>query len=130
MKTKLIIAAVAFFYNIAAFGQDGRITTNISNAKNNSGIEYHSDGSVKSIINIGKIEFYYQWIKTADTVSFADQIAHWDITSLRNYYNTYRDVKINFDEQINKCHLIAKRYRELNMEIKNDSMQMAHLSNH
>lgn len=59
MKTSIIIVALASSWNLAIHSQDGKIRENISKANENKGIEYFADGSVKSVINISKVEFYY-----------------------------------------------------------------------
>jgi hypothetical protein len=128
MKTRLIIILLALSYNAKVLSQDGRIRDNISNAIENKGIEYFTNGTVRTIINISKIEYYYKWIKTADTLSAMDQFASWDFSSIKNFCNTYRNEKQNFDEQIKKCHLIAEKLKNLHSELKSDSMQIAHLS--
>jgi hypothetical protein len=129
MKTRTTILAIVCSWSLTVFGQDGRIRENISKANENKGLEYFADGKVKTVVNISKIEYYYNWIKTADTVSFMDQITSWDFSSLKNYCSNYRNSSIGFDEQISKCNLIAEKLRKFNAAVLNsDSIQVAHLA--
>ena len=127
MKTRIAIVGLACCFNLVTKGQDNRIKDNISNAIENNGVEYFANGTIKSVVNTSKIEYYYKWITTADTVSIIDQLVCWDFSSLSNVYKNYQDEKPNFEEQIRKCHLIAEKLREFNNSYKNDTLQIAHL---
>ena len=128
MKTRLVIAGLACCFNLVLKGQDNRIKENISKAEENNGIEYFANGTIKSVVNITKVEYYYNWITTADTINIIDQLAGWDFTSLKSFYKNYIDEKPNFEEQIRKCHLIAEELREFNSMVKSDTLQIAHLN--
>ncbi len=130
MKPNLAILIVTLGYSLVIDGQDSRIKENISKINETKGVEYFTDGSIKTIINVSKIEYYYHWITTADTISLFDKIASWDISSLKSFYTNYKNENLNFDEQISKCKLIANELKEKYLELKNDSLQLAHLLKH
>lgn len=127
MKTRSILAGLACCFNLVVYSQEAHIKENISKADANKGIEYFANGTVKSIVNIGKIEFYYKWISSPDTINTLDQISGWDVASLRSFYANYTNETINFEEQIKKCHLIAQSLKKFNNENRSDSLQMARL---
>ncbi len=108
MKKILIFILSIYVFNLSLYSQDERIKNNIEKAKLNKGIFYSADGSVKMLININKIESYYKWIKTADTISFIDRIASLDLASISDLFNTNSKENFDLSEKINKSKNVFK----------------------
>lgn len=93
---KFMVLMVGFIcHSLTMQSQDAVITEKIQTAKQNGGIEYTADGQVKVAVNISKVEYYYKWVTTADTLSAYTTVNTLE-SAIRNSYVINTDENPDF----------------------------------
>jgi len=106
MKNLIIIAGLFFFTIATVSAQEGKYKENINKAIVSNGTEYFADGTVKVTVNINKLNGYYEWAASADTISAYTTISSWDASGLLAYKEA--SSKLDLTAVSEKCKLWSK----------------------
>ena len=68
---------------------------NFNKAKLKEGKEYFNNGKLKVAVNINKIELYFEFYKTADTLCWMDLLQSWQMESISDLYLSYINYNVN-----------------------------------
>ena len=121
MKNLIITSAFFFLIQVNGFAQEGKLKENIDKAIKSNGTELFADGSVKVVVNVNKINGYYEWAASADTISAYTSISGWDASSLLAYKETYS--KLDLTAVSEKCKLWSKAISSENQYANNITKQ-------
>lgn len=86
---------------------------NLKLAKSKGGKEYFNDGRLKLVVNINKIESYYRFCESKDTLlCWMDLINSWQIEYICDLYISYINFDANESSLIEVNQYLAEKYKE------------------
>ena len=92
MKKIIYISSIILLISISVKAQTKEVSANMQTAIKNSGVELFENGAVKIKVDVSRIDAYYKWASTPDTIYAYNQMANWDKESLLAYQEMYNSL--------------------------------------
>jgi hypothetical protein len=95
MKKVTIFSIFTLLFAVSTFAQDAVISNNIIDARKTDGVELFQNGAIKIKIDVNRIDGYYKWAATTDSLYSNIPIKSWDKESLLAFENSYNSLDLS-----------------------------------
>jgi thymidylate synthase len=94
MKNILLTTSFILMFSVSIQAQTKEVTENMQAAIQKNGVELFENGAVKVKVDVSRIDAYYKWAASADTLYAFNAEISWDKESLRDYEEMYSSMDL------------------------------------